>query len=84
MPGERPDGLADVAGSGLRPQAVLFDNDGLLLDTEVVWTRAEVVLFQRHGETFTLEHKREMIGTSVTESTAISSASSTRPAEGRS
>ena len=55
----------------MTPAAVLFDNDGLLLDTEVVWTRAEVVLFQRHGETFTLEHKREMIGTSVTESTAI-------------
>ena len=55
----------------MTPKAVLFDNDGLLLDTEVVWTRAEVVLFQRHGETFTLEHKREMIGTSVTESTAI-------------
>ena len=55
----------------MTPKAVLFDNDGLLLDTEVVWTRAEVVLFQRHGTTFTLEHKREMIGTSVTESTAI-------------
>ena len=34
--GRRPDGLADVAGSALTaPAAVLFDNDGLLLDTEV-------------------------------------------------
>ena len=47
-----------------RPAAVLFDNDGLLLDTEVLWTRAEVTLFERFGLTFTIEHKRELIGTS--------------------
>jgi hypothetical protein len=29
------------------PDAVLFDNDGLLLDTESVWTRAEEDLFER-------------------------------------
>jgi HAD superfamily hydrolase (TIGR01509 family) len=46
------------------PAAVLFDNDGLLLDTEVLWTRAEVVLFARYGVTFTIDHKRELIGTS--------------------
>jgi HAD superfamily hydrolase (TIGR01509 family) len=46
------------------PAAVLFDNDGLLLDTEVLWTRAEITLFERFGRTFTLEHKRELIGTS--------------------
>jgi HAD superfamily hydrolase (TIGR01509 family) len=55
----------------MKPAAVLFDNDGLLLDTEVLWTRAETSLFRRHGLTFTIEHKREMIGTSVTESTVI-------------
>jgi HAD superfamily hydrolase (TIGR01509 family) len=43
--------------------AVLFDNDGLTLDTEPAWTRAEVVLFERHGSTFTPEHKRELLGT---------------------
>jgi HAD superfamily hydrolase (TIGR01509 family) len=46
------------------PAAVLFDNDGLLLDTEVLWTRAEVVLFERRGATFTIEHKRDLIGSS--------------------
>jgi beta-phosphoglucomutase-like phosphatase (HAD superfamily) len=46
------------------PAAVLFDNDGLLLDTEVLWTRAEITLFEHFGRTFTLEHKRELIGTS--------------------
>ena len=30
-----------------KPQAVVFDNDGLLLDTEEAWTRAEVTLFAR-------------------------------------
>ncbi len=53
-----------------RFEAIVFDNDGLLLDTEHAWTRAETVLFGRHGETFTAEHKRELIGTSVAESAA--------------
>jgi HAD superfamily hydrolase (TIGR01509 family) len=49
-------------------EAIVFDNDGLLLDTEHAWTRAEVELFARHGSTFTERHKRELIGTSRTES----------------
>jgi len=48
-----------------RPDAVVFDNDGLLLDTESVWTRAEADLFERYGAEFTTKHKREMIGTSA-------------------
>ena len=32
-----------------RAGAVIFDNDGLLLDTESVWTRAEADLFARRG-----------------------------------
>jgi HAD superfamily hydrolase (TIGR01509 family) len=48
-----------------RPDAVVFDNDGLLLDTESVWTRAEADLFEGYGAEFTTEHKREMIGTSA-------------------
>lgn len=47
------------------PLAVIFDNDGLLLDTESVWTRAEADLFGRRGLEFTLAHKRELIGTSA-------------------
>ncbi len=45
-------------------QAVVFDNDGLLLDTEEAWTRAEEVLFGRRGREFTMEHKRWLIGSS--------------------
>jgi HAD superfamily hydrolase (TIGR01509 family) len=47
------------------PAAVVFDNDGLLLDTESVWTRAERDLFERRGLDFTPQHKRELVGTSA-------------------
>lgn len=47
------------------PTAVVFDNDGLLLDTESVWTRAEQDLFDRRGLEFTPANKRELVGTSA-------------------
>jgi len=46
------------------PDAVVFDNDGLLLDTEEAWTRAERTLFAKLGREFTMEHKRTLIGSS--------------------
>lgn len=48
------------AGSG----AVVFDCDGLLLDTERCWTRAETELFESFGRVFGREDKRALIGTS--------------------
>lgn len=53
----------DVVVSPL-PSAVIFDNDGLLLDTEEAWTRAELTLFARRRREFTMEHKRYLIGSS--------------------
>lgn len=50
---------------GPLPEAVIFDNDGLLLDTESVWTRAEQDLFERRGLEFTPANKRELVGTSA-------------------
>ncbi|MGV1049475.1 MAG: HAD family hydrolase [Solirubrobacterales bacterium] len=47
------------------PEAVVFDNDGLLLDTESVWTRAEQDLFARRGFEFTAADKRQLVGTSA-------------------
>ena len=47
------------------PEAVLFDNDGLLLDTEAVWTRGEQELFLSRGREFTLDHKRSLVGASA-------------------
>jgi HAD superfamily hydrolase (TIGR01509 family) len=47
------------------PTAVVFDNDGLLLDTESVWTRAEEDLFELRGAEFTPADKLELVGTSA-------------------
>jgi HAD superfamily hydrolase (TIGR01509 family) len=63
----RADGRTGIiARVGDRIDAVVFDNDGLLLDTEEAWTRAEKTLFDRHGGTFTIEQKRDLIGSSPT------------------
>jgi HAD superfamily hydrolase (TIGR01509 family) len=55
----------DARVNGRRFDAVVFDNDGLLLDTEEAWTRAERELFERRGVEFTAAHKRELLGTSA-------------------
>jgi len=56
--------MADLGGRApAAPEAVVFDNDGLLLDTESVWTRAERDLFERRGLEFTPTHKLELVGT---------------------
>jgi HAD superfamily hydrolase (TIGR01509 family) len=47
-----------------RYRAVVFDLDGLLLDTESLWHEAEIELFQRHGDEFTWGDKLAVIGTS--------------------
>jgi HAD superfamily hydrolase (TIGR01509 family) len=64
------------------PDAVVFDNDGLLLDTEEAWTRAEVTLFSRRGRTFTDEHKRDIIGSSRATAASKLERMLERPGEG--
>ena len=56
---------SSAEGGPAMPLAVVFDNDGLLLDTESVWTRAEQDLFERRGLEFTPADKRELVGTSA-------------------
>jgi HAD superfamily hydrolase (TIGR01509 family) len=65
-----------------RFQAVVFDNDGLLLDTEAAWTRAEEDLFARRGRSFTSEQKRALIGSSRATSALMLEAMLDRPGEG--
>jgi HAD superfamily hydrolase (TIGR01509 family) len=48
-----------------RFRAVVFDMDGLLLETEVAWQRAEEDLFRRYGEEFSMDDKLAVIGTSA-------------------
>lgn len=48
-----------------RTGPVLFDCDGLLLDTETCWTRAESALFGRYGRSFDLSDKQALIGLSL-------------------
>jgi HAD superfamily hydrolase (TIGR01509 family) len=42
---------------------IVFDNDGLLLDTEPCWTRAQKRVFETRGHTFDLEAKQALVGT---------------------
>jgi HAD superfamily hydrolase (TIGR01509 family) len=48
-----------------RFRAVVFDMDGLLLETEVAWQRAEEDLVRRYGDAFSMEDKLAVIGTSA-------------------
>lgn len=54
--------MSDSAASA--PAAVIFDNDGLTLATEELWTQAERDLFARYETEFTPEHKDELLGKS--------------------
>ena len=44
-----------------RPAAVLWDMDGLLVDSEPLWTVAEEELAARHGGTFTPATKAAIV-----------------------
>jgi HAD superfamily hydrolase (TIGR01509 family) len=48
-----------------RYRAVVFDMDGLLLDTEELWHEAERELFRLHGDEFTFQDKLAVMGTSA-------------------
>lgn len=42
--------------------AIVFDCDGLLAQTEAAWTRAETAVFREHGHDFGPEQKQILIG----------------------
>jgi HAD superfamily hydrolase (TIGR01509 family) len=50
---------------------IVFDNDGLLLDTEPCWTRAQEKVFERYGRVFDLEAKQALVGTAPETATLV-------------
>lgn len=65
------------------PSAVVFDNDGLLLDTEPCWTAAQEAVFRSHGRTFDLAAKRALVGTSPRTAAPLLEALLASPGAGR-
>ncbi|MBT0995240.1 HAD family phosphatase [Cellulomonas sp. DKR-3] len=53
------------------PQAVLFDMDGTLIDTEPLWMAAEVALTSRFGVPWTAEDAAAIIGSAMTSAAAV-------------
>lgn len=53
------------------PQAVLWDMDGTLVDTEPYWIAAEHELVEAHGGTWSHEQAMQMVGNPLTESARI-------------
>lgn len=58
-----PADATGVASRGTELAAVLWDMDGLLVDSEPIWTVAERELFARWDVTFTPAMKAAMVGT---------------------
>jgi HAD superfamily hydrolase (TIGR01509 family) len=69
--------------TGWKPDAVVFDCDGLLVDTEPRWTVAEAELFRRHGLEFGPEQKAVLIGTSTADAGEIMADLFGKPGQGR-
>lgn len=64
-PAHRPGGEDRIPSLPGRFGAVVFDLDGLLLDTEPGWHRAEAELLRRHGATYTEADETATLGWSV-------------------
>ena len=64
-----------------RPAAVVFDCDGLLVDTEPSWERAEELMFARRGLPYGAAERAVFLGVSVRDSAAIMAHRFGEPAE---
>jgi HAD superfamily hydrolase (TIGR01509 family) len=54
-----------------RPEAVVFDNDGLLVDSEACWSKAEGMIFAERGLDYPASIKAEFIGKSVPDTVTL-------------
>jgi HAD superfamily hydrolase (TIGR01509 family) len=64
------------------PAAIVFDCDGLLLDTEGCWSAGQIALFERHRRAFEPEHKQALVGRSMAEAGPIYERFLGRPGRG--
>lgn len=64
-PANRPGGADRIPALPGRFRAVIFDLDGLLLDTEPGWHRAEAELLRRHGAGYTDADETATLGWSL-------------------
>ncbi|WP_433379552.1 HAD family hydrolase [Actinoplanes sp. CA-142083] len=62
--------------------AVVFDCDGLLVDTETCWTRAETAIFAEHGHGFGPDRKQIVIGRTLEDAGTAMAGYFDRPGEG--
>jgi HAD superfamily hydrolase (TIGR01509 family) len=62
---DRPGGANRIPALPGRFRAVVFDLDGLLLDTETGWHRAEAELLRRHGAAYTDADETATLGWSL-------------------
>lgn len=66
-----PDGGAAAPGQGRRFRACIFDMDGVLLDSEPAWRRAEIEVFGSVGLHLTEEDCLQTMGIGVAEVVAL-------------
>ena len=65
-----------------RVSAIVFDCDGLLVDTEPAWTVGEAAIYAENGFEFGPEQKQQLIGTSVSTGCEIMARHFGRPGTG--
>ena len=59
---------AALNGAGPLPDAVLWDMDGTLVDTEPYWLEAERALVEAHGGAWTEDDAKAVVGTALIDS----------------
>ncbi|MDO5645175.1 MAG: HAD family phosphatase [Dermabacter sp.] len=68
-PAQAPDPLAAVRG--FRPAGVVFDCDGLILDTESLWEDTQQAILAAYGARVTPAQEEALMGTTLEQSVAI-------------
>jgi HAD superfamily hydrolase (TIGR01509 family) len=69
----------DHGSLALPAAAVLFDMDGLLVDSEPLWLEAETAVMARLGSTWTEEDQAQLVGGSLTRTIDVLLARAPRP-----